>query len=191
MCMWLINSSASLADLIAPQLDTMALEREVAKVRRRGGAQLASGPSRKRNENSLLNATDIAGDSAIAETASTGIGSLAEVQRAWDQHSIAETAQNTGIVSLSEVEKYLSQQSAAEVARNMGIGALTALEGQRVRKQLATIDAARNSGLGTFAAVEAQKVRDQLSAGGLARNLGIGSASLADLLAKAQEGKSK
>lgn len=36
MCMWLINPGASLADLIAPQLDTMALEREVAKLRPQG-----------------------------------------------------------------------------------------------------------------------------------------------------------
>jgi len=36
MCMWLINPGASLADLIAPQLDTMALEREVAKIRLQG-----------------------------------------------------------------------------------------------------------------------------------------------------------
>jgi DNA-binding XRE family transcriptional regulator len=36
MCMWLINPRASLADLIAPQNDTIALEREVAKVRPQG-----------------------------------------------------------------------------------------------------------------------------------------------------------
>lgn len=33
MCMWLINPACSLADLIAPQRDTVALEREIAKVR--------------------------------------------------------------------------------------------------------------------------------------------------------------
>lgn len=33
MCMWLINPGCSLADLIAPQRDTVALEREIAKVR--------------------------------------------------------------------------------------------------------------------------------------------------------------
>ena len=36
MCMWLINPGASLADLIAPQNDSIALEREVAKVRPQG-----------------------------------------------------------------------------------------------------------------------------------------------------------
>lgn len=33
MCMWLINPRASLADLIAPPLDSGALERELAKLR--------------------------------------------------------------------------------------------------------------------------------------------------------------
>lgn len=33
MCMWLINPRASLADLIAPQNDSAALEREVAQLR--------------------------------------------------------------------------------------------------------------------------------------------------------------
>lgn len=36
ICMWLIKPSASLADLIAPQNDSIALEREVAKVRPQG-----------------------------------------------------------------------------------------------------------------------------------------------------------
>lgn len=35
MCMWLIQPDRSLADLIAPQHDTIALEREIAKVRSR------------------------------------------------------------------------------------------------------------------------------------------------------------
>ena len=35
MCVWLINPGASLADLIAPQHDAIALDREVAKVRPR------------------------------------------------------------------------------------------------------------------------------------------------------------
>lgn len=32
MCMWLINPSASLADLIAPQQDHAALEREIVRI---------------------------------------------------------------------------------------------------------------------------------------------------------------
>jgi len=35
MCVWLINPTASIADLVAPQHDAVALEREVAKVRPR------------------------------------------------------------------------------------------------------------------------------------------------------------
>lgn len=35
MCIWLINPGAALSDLIAPQNDAMALEREMAKVRPR------------------------------------------------------------------------------------------------------------------------------------------------------------
>lgn len=35
MCMWLIQPDCALADLIAPQNDTIALEREIAKVQPR------------------------------------------------------------------------------------------------------------------------------------------------------------
>ncbi len=35
MCLWLVNQAKGLADLISPQRDHAALEREVAKVRRR------------------------------------------------------------------------------------------------------------------------------------------------------------
>lgn len=45
MCVWLINPSASIADLIAPQHDAVALEREVAKVRPRGGIQPVQAPA--------------------------------------------------------------------------------------------------------------------------------------------------
>lgn len=38
MCVWLINPGASMADLIAPQHDAIALEREVAKLQRRAPA---------------------------------------------------------------------------------------------------------------------------------------------------------
>ena len=44
MCVWLINPGASLADLIAPQHDAIALEREVAKVRPRIRPQKLSAP---------------------------------------------------------------------------------------------------------------------------------------------------
>ena len=44
MCVWLINPGASLADLIAPQHDAIALDREVAKVRLRIRPQKLSAP---------------------------------------------------------------------------------------------------------------------------------------------------
>lgn len=76
MCMWLINPSASLADLIAPQLDTIALEREIAKARPRRGVQLASSSPRKWTDSSLPDVSANSSGSAIAETTSkTGLGS--------------------------------------------------------------------------------------------------------------------
>jgi DNA-binding XRE family transcriptional regulator len=44
MCVWLINPGASLADFIAPQNDTMALEREVAKALPRARVQKRAAP---------------------------------------------------------------------------------------------------------------------------------------------------
>jgi DNA-binding XRE family transcriptional regulator len=162
MCMWLINPGASLAGLIAPQLDTMALEREVAKVRPRGSPVFAVGSSRKRNESSHPDVVESASVRTIVKTASAGIGSLAET------------------------EKFLKQQSVAEVVRNMGIGALTALEGQKVREQLSAIDAIRNSGLGALSALEAQRVREQTYLADAARNLGIGSLAETEKFLKQQ-----
>lgn len=47
MCMWLINQAAGLAELIAPQNDHAALEKEVAKVRtqRKSSKQVSPNPS--------------------------------------------------------------------------------------------------------------------------------------------------
>lgn len=42
MCIWLINPNSALSDLIAPQHDNIALEREIAKIRPRGVAVAAS-----------------------------------------------------------------------------------------------------------------------------------------------------
>lgn len=48
MCIWLINPSAALADLIAPQQDHAALEREIVRIQpRRGAAVSAASPAPK------------------------------------------------------------------------------------------------------------------------------------------------
>lgn len=44
MCLWLINTSASLAELIAPANDHAALEREVSKLRRKARPQRPASP---------------------------------------------------------------------------------------------------------------------------------------------------
>lgn len=44
MCMWLIQPDCALADLIAPQHDSIALEREIAKVQPRRAPVGASAP---------------------------------------------------------------------------------------------------------------------------------------------------
>lgn len=44
MCMWLINQAGGLADLIAPQHDHAALEKEVAKVKAKRKTKKASQP---------------------------------------------------------------------------------------------------------------------------------------------------
>lgn len=45
MCMWLIQPDCALADLIAPQNDTIALEREIAQVQSRRKAPSAGTPT--------------------------------------------------------------------------------------------------------------------------------------------------
>ena len=46
MCIWLINPSAGLADLIAPVSDHAALEQEVARVRAKAGPKTPRQPAR-------------------------------------------------------------------------------------------------------------------------------------------------
>jgi DNA-binding XRE family transcriptional regulator len=59
MCMWLINPDCSLADLVAPQYDTIALEREIAKVRPRK-TSAAPHPSRANGGGSAHTAAGLA-----------------------------------------------------------------------------------------------------------------------------------
>ena len=68
MCMWLINPGVSLADLIAPQNDSIALEREVAKVR----------PSGNRKHLAMVGAAPAMGTSS-AHTA-TGLAALIQAK---------------------------------------------------------------------------------------------------------------
>lgn len=46
MCLWLINPALGLADLVAPEHDHAALEREVARVRQPRQARKATAPAR-------------------------------------------------------------------------------------------------------------------------------------------------
>ena len=104
MCMWLINPAASLADLIAPQLDAIALEREVAKVRPRNGV-----PHRPRKPH---------GDAVATRSTKTGV------------NADKKTAGGLDASSFADAQMSRQQSTAAEIARNMGIGALAALEAE-------------------------------------------------------------
>lgn len=55
MCMWLINPSAALADLIAPQHDIIALEREITQLR--VGPAMANPTPAARKPRSVTGAT--------------------------------------------------------------------------------------------------------------------------------------
>lgn len=85
MCMWLINPGASLADVIAPQLDTIALEREIAKVQPRRAPVGANSP-----QNLKVRPADERRDS-LDVTKRRDYGSAAELARGMDSHS-AQTA---------------------------------------------------------------------------------------------------
>lgn len=52
MCMWLINPSAALSDLIAPSQDTMALEHEVARAQARRPKRAPANKTPKSNSDS-------------------------------------------------------------------------------------------------------------------------------------------
>ena len=97
MCVWLINPGASLADLIAPQHDAIALEREVAKVRPRARAQKMA-------------------KSFVSP--STGMA----VARPPNAVYPVKVISGTDSSNMSEMQKLHEQQSAAEIARSLGFG---------------------------------------------------------------------
>jgi DNA-binding XRE family transcriptional regulator len=77
MCMWLINPGASLADLVAPQLDTIALEREIARVRPRARMQGATGESPKGPASSAAKRSLNSDDGSMAVATATPARSAA------------------------------------------------------------------------------------------------------------------
>ena len=209
MCVWLINPGASLADLIAPQHDAIALEREVAKVRPRARAQKmaksfvspSTGMAVARPPNAVYPVKVISGtdssnmsemqklhEQQTAADIARGIGldSFNEMQKLHEQQSAADIARGMGLGTLGEMQKLHEQQSAAEIARSLGFGTLG--EMQKFREQQSAADIARGMGLGTLG--EMQKLHEQQSAAEIARSLGFGSArtaaGLAALIAKTQ-----
>ena len=109
MCMWLIQPDCSLADLIAPQHDTIALEREIAKVQPRrtpagsnSRQNLRVHPADKRRESSS--------DTSVASKAA-GPYTTAQIKKISDHYSAA--------TSLADAAKNLGYSSAAELARSM------------------------------------------------------------------------
>ena len=77
MCLWLVNPAVAVADLIAPQNDQAALEREVARVRRpRKPAQgaLPQRPSGKLVPGAASASTS--GSARLANSAAAGLAAL-------------------------------------------------------------------------------------------------------------------
>jgi DNA-binding XRE family transcriptional regulator len=185
MCLWLINPAASLADLIAPQHDAIALEREVAKVRPRAHAQKVSksfvsapaGMAVARPKNAIYPVKVISGDEH---------SNMREKQKFSEQQSATDIARSMSLGPLGEIQKLHEQQSAAEIARSLGLDSFNEI--QKFREQQSAADIARNMGLGTLG--EMQKLHEQQSAAEVARSLGFGStrtaAGLAALIAKKQ-----
>lgn len=109
MCMWLIQPDCSLADLIAPQHDTIALEREIAKVQPRRAPvgsnppqNLTVRPADKRRESAN-------GISVVPKT--VGPYSTAQTTKIPDHDSAANSA--------ADAAKNLGYSSAAQPARGM------------------------------------------------------------------------
>ena len=75
MCMWLINPSAVLADLIAPQHDSIALEREITKLRT--GPAVATTAPTARKPRSLAGTTSAQAAAGLAALIAKAGGSKA------------------------------------------------------------------------------------------------------------------
>lgn len=126
MCMWLIQPDCALADLIAPQNDTIALEREIAKVQPRhtpAASNLTQSRKEyqadKRKENMVGRpiAEKTASDDIPAQTYKTPYplqGTLA----------LAEAAKTLGYGSIEELARNLDSNHPAKIAA--GLAALIA-----------------------------------------------------------------
>lgn len=83
MCIWLINPNSALSDLIAPQHDNIALEREIAKIRPRGVAVAASSNAlRSIASNSPRQRDGGAGDARLAQATGVVAGLAALISKA-------------------------------------------------------------------------------------------------------------
>ncbi|MNV67043.1 hypothetical protein D3C71_1598260 [compost metagenome] len=93
MCMWLINQAGGLADLIAPQHDHSALEKEVAKVRaqpkpgKQVGPDTAPSPPQVAPSSRTRSRPLLSGRQKLSERAPAPMGPLDEVRK-----SLARTA---------------------------------------------------------------------------------------------------
>lgn len=139
MCMWLIQPDCSLADLIAPQHDTIALEREIAKVQPRRAPVRSNSPQNlkvrpadKRRES----ANDI---SVVPKTVDPY--STAQIAKIPDHYSAAN--------SLAAAAKNLGYSSAAGLAEGVGNASLAA-QAAKIKDQFSAAnslaDAAKNLG---------------------------------------------
>ena len=79
MCLWLVNPAVAVADLIAPQNDQAALEREVARVRR--PRKLAQGALPQRAPGKLVPGAASASTSDVARTANSAAVGLAALMQ--------------------------------------------------------------------------------------------------------------
>ena len=115
MAMWLINQAQGLADLIAPQHDWAALEKEISKVR---------SPARKASKRPATNAAALAGAPMPANThttplvseqpAPTALANQLALQQTPDLQAMAPQAeQKTSTATANKTSSLLARAAAA------------------------------------------------------------------------------
>ena len=112
MCMWLINQASGLADLIAPQHDHAALEKEVEKV----------APKNKKNAAHTAKQTP----KSVSQAVSTSTTSSSGVKTVGTQHTALNGTTGLGGLIARVVEQIAQQQINADKSASAGLAALLA-----------------------------------------------------------------
>lgn len=118
MCMWLIQPDCALANLIAPQHDTVALEREITEALPRRAPRGSPSPEKPKARPANLRGKPANGMSVVPTTADSNSAAQTPIASVGDSpnSALVEAAKRVGYGSVADLAQSLSNDSLAAQA---------------------------------------------------------------------------